>query len=64
MALNLMQAGTHLVVHSRSQGPIDELTSAGAHPADYPGEVAALADVVFTCLPDEAASETVYLGES
>ena len=64
MALNLLQAGTHLVVHSRSQGPINELMSAGAHPAGYPGEVAALADVVFTCLPDEAASETVYLGES
>ena len=64
MALNLLKAGTHLVVYSRSQGPIDELTAAGAHPAGYPGEVAALTDVVFTCLPDEAASESVYLGGS
>ncbi|MDA1036355.1 MAG: NAD(P)-dependent oxidoreductase [Chloroflexi bacterium] len=64
MALNLLKAGTHLVVHSRSQGPIDELTAAGAHPAGYPGEVAALSDIVFTCLPDEATCESVYLGES
>jgi 3-hydroxyisobutyrate dehydrogenase-like beta-hydroxyacid dehydrogenase len=64
MALNLLKAGTHLVIHSRSQGPISEVTSAGAHPAGYPGEVAALADIVFTCLPDEAACESVYLGQS
>jgi 2-hydroxy-3-oxopropionate reductase len=62
MARNLMQAGYHVVVHSRSAGPIEELTRAGAAPAGYPGEVAALADVVLTCLPDEAATESVYLG--
>lgn len=62
MALNLITAGYHVVVHSRSEGPVNDLVSAGAAPAGYPGEVAALADIVFTCLPDEAASETVYLG--
>ena len=62
MALNLLKAGYHLVVHSRSEGPVQELTRAGAAPAGYPGEVAALADVVFTCLPDEGATESVYLG--
>jgi len=64
MAANLLGAGYHLVVHSRSQGPVKELVREGATPAAYPGEVAALADVVFTCLPDEAASETVYMGRS
>jgi 3-hydroxyisobutyrate dehydrogenase-like beta-hydroxyacid dehydrogenase len=64
MALNLINAGYHLVVHSRSEVPVNELLSAGAAPAGYPGEVAALADVVFTCLPDEATSEHVYLGSS
>jgi 3-hydroxyisobutyrate dehydrogenase-like beta-hydroxyacid dehydrogenase len=64
MALNLLGAGYHLVVHSRSEGPVNELLRAGAAPAGYPGEVAALADVVFTCLPDEPASEAVYLGAS
>ncbi|MDA0797241.1 MAG: NAD(P)-dependent oxidoreductase [Chloroflexi bacterium] len=64
MALNLIKAGHQLVVHSRSEGPVNELLKAGAAPAGYPGEVAALADVVFTCLPDEAASRSVYLGPS
>jgi 3-hydroxyisobutyrate dehydrogenase-like beta-hydroxyacid dehydrogenase len=64
MALNLVSAGHHLIVHSRSQGPVDELLRTGAAPAGNPGEVAALADVVFTCLPDEATSESVYLGSS
>jgi 3-hydroxyisobutyrate dehydrogenase-like beta-hydroxyacid dehydrogenase len=62
MARNLVSAGYHLVVQSRSAGPVEELAKAGAAPAGYPGEVAALADVVFTCLPDEAATEEVYLG--
>lgn len=64
MALNLIKAGYHLVVYSRSSGPVEELLGAGASPAGYPGEVAALADVIFTCLPDEASSESVYLGPS
>lgn len=64
MALNLVKAGYHLVVHSRSQGPVEELMHEGAAPGGYPGEVAALADVVFTCLPDEETSEQVYLGPS
>jgi 3-hydroxyisobutyrate dehydrogenase-like beta-hydroxyacid dehydrogenase len=64
MALNLVKAGFHLVVHSRSQGAVDELMHAGAAPGGYPGEVAALADVVFTCLPDEETSEAAYLGPS
>ena len=64
MALNLLNAGIHLVVHSRSDGPVNELLKAGATPAGYPGEVAALADIVFTCLPDEAATKSVYLGSS
>jgi 3-hydroxyisobutyrate dehydrogenase-like beta-hydroxyacid dehydrogenase len=62
MAMNLMKHGFPLVVQSRSPGPVSELTAAGALPAGYPGEVAALADVVVTCLPDEAASDAVYLG--
>ena len=64
MALNLLRLGTHVVVHSRTKESMTEVTAAGAHPASYAGEVAALADIVFTCLPDEAACELVYLGES
>ena len=64
MATNLTNAGFHVVVHSRSQGPVAELVAIGATQADYPGEVAALADVVCTCLPDAEASETVYLASN
>jgi 3-hydroxyisobutyrate dehydrogenase-like beta-hydroxyacid dehydrogenase len=64
MARNLLASGYHLVIHSRSQGPVEELARAGAAPVGYPGEVAALADVVFTCLPDEDATESVYLGSA
>lgn len=64
MALNLIHTGHHLIVHSRSEGPVNELLRAGATPSSNAGEVAALADIVVTCLPDEAASESVYLGTS
>ena len=46
MALNLMKAGYKLVVTSRSQGPIDALSAAGAKAVKTPAEVAKEADVV------------------
>ncbi|MGE0041563.1 MAG: NAD(P)-dependent oxidoreductase [Vicinamibacterales bacterium] len=52
MALNLRKAGVPLVVHSRSQGPVDELVAAGARPAGSPAEVAAACRQVITMLPD------------
>ena len=64
MALNLVRSGLPVVVHSRSPGPVEELVAAGATAAAYPGEVASLADVVCTCLPDLAASETIYLADN
>ena len=51
MAKNLLKAGYPLVVHSRSQGPVQELVGAGAKAASSPRDVAAQADVIIAMLP-------------
>ncbi len=61
MALNLARAGFSVVVHDRRRGPMEEVTPTPASAAWSPAEVAAC-EVVCTSLPDEAASEGVYLG--
>jgi 2-hydroxy-3-oxopropionate reductase len=63
MALNLLEAGFGLVVHSRSPGPVDELVAAGAERGTHPEEVASRSDVVITMLPDTPDVELVLLGE-
>ena len=62
MALNLMKAGYKLVVTSRSQGPIDALTAAGARAVKTPADVAKEADVVITMVPDTPDVEKVIRG--
>src|SRR4026209_1921530 len=62
MAKNLLKAGHPLVVHSRSQGPVQELGGAGAKAASTPKEVAAQSDVVITMLPNSPDVELVALG--
>ena len=62
MALNLLKAGYQMVVHSRSQPPVDELVAAGADPAASPCDVAQRSDVVITMLPDSPDVEQVALG--
>ena len=63
MAKNLRKAGVPLVVHSRSQGPVDELVAAGAERATSPAQVAARSRRIFTMLPDSADVELVLEGE-
>ncbi len=63
MALNLLSAGFEVVVASRSRPPIDELVAAGVGEAASLSDIASRTEVVCTCLPDLAASETVYLGD-
>jgi len=63
MALNLMKAGYKLVVTSRSQGPIDALSAAGARAVKTPAEVAKEADVVITMVPDTPDVEKVLRGK-
>src|SRR5262249_38820863 len=62
MARNLLGAGSDLVVHSRSPGPVDELVNEGARRAESPAEVAASSDVVILMLPDTPDVETVLFG--
>ncbi len=59
MARNLLSRGVPLVVHSRSQGPVDDLVTAGAARAGSPGEVAARATCIITMLPDGPDVERV-----
>ena len=63
MAKNLLKAGYPLVVHSRSQGPVQELVGAGAKAASSPKDVAAQSDVVITMLPNSPDVELVALGK-
>src|SRR5258705_5132291 len=63
MARNLLKAGHSLIVHSRSQGPVDEIVKAGAKAASTPKEVAAQCDVLITMLPNSPDVEQVALGK-
>ena len=62
MARNLLKAGHALVVHSRSQGPVDEIVKLGAKAAGSPKDVAAQCDVLITMLPNSPDVEQVALG--
>jgi 2-hydroxy-3-oxopropionate reductase len=64
MAKNLLKAGYPLVVHSRSQGPVDELVTAGAKAGRSPADVAAQVDVLITMLPNSPDVELVATGGS
>jgi 2-hydroxy-3-oxopropionate reductase len=63
MAKNLLKAGYPLIVHSRSQGPVDEVVGAGAKRAASPREVAGQCEVLITMLPNSPDVELVALGK-
>jgi 2-hydroxy-3-oxopropionate reductase len=63
MARNLAKAGYALVVHNRSQAPVDELSKEGAKRATSPQDVATQSEVVITMLPDSPDVEAVVAGE-
>jgi 2-hydroxy-3-oxopropionate reductase len=62
MAKNLLKSGHALVVHSRSQGPVDELVGAGAKSAASPRDVASQVELLITMLPNSPDVELVALG--
>jgi 3-hydroxyisobutyrate dehydrogenase len=62
LAANLARKGFALTVHDANPEARDKFAALGAAWANSAGEVAAASDVVFTCLPSPAASQTV-LGE-
>jgi 2-hydroxy-3-oxopropionate reductase len=62
MARNLLAKGYPLIVHSRSQGPVDELAGAGAERASSPADVARRARRIITMVPDSPDVELVLDG--
>jgi 3-hydroxyisobutyrate dehydrogenase len=63
MAANLAKAGVPLVVHDASAAAAAAAAKQpGVTAVGSPGEVAARASVVFTCLPNDAIVKAVYLG--
>src|SRR5438552_3870779 len=63
MARNLMNAGYPLVVHTRSQGAVAEVSKEGAKAAGSPQEVAAQSEVVILLPSDSPDVELVMSGE-
>ncbi|OGL19760.1 MAG: 2-hydroxy-3-oxopropionate reductase [Candidatus Rokubacteria bacterium RIFCSPLOWO2_12_FULL_69_21] len=53
-----------MVVHSRSQGPVDELVKAGAKAATSPKAVAEQVEILITMLPNSPDVELVALGKN
>lgn len=64
MAKNLIEAGHELIVHNRSQGPVDELAGDGAVGAESPREVAQQSAIIITMLPDSPDVREVVAGEN
>jgi len=62
MAKNLLKAGFPLVVHSRSQAPVDDVVAAGAERAVSAADVAERATRIITMLPDSPDVEKVMEG--
>lgn len=59
LAANLVASGVDTVVRDLSIGNAGKLLDAGAAWAESPAEMAAMVDVVITCLPSPAASAAV-----
>jgi len=62
IATRLTNAGLPLVVYDRDPSKADELISQGAELATSVAELAAAANVIFSCVPDAAAVRSVYFG--
>jgi 2-hydroxy-3-oxopropionate reductase len=61
MARNLIKAGFPLTVHNRSRAKVDELVKDGAAAAASPKEIASVADIIITMLPNSPDVELVAL---
>jgi 2-hydroxy-3-oxopropionate reductase len=62
MAKNLLKAGYPVIVHSRSQGPVDDLVASGATRASSPADIARQATRIITMVPDSPDVEQVLEG--
>ncbi|MEN9505518.1 MAG: hypothetical protein RI958_1444 [Actinomycetota bacterium] len=63
LAASLVRAGHQVTVHDLDRSAAAGLEAAGAQWAVSPAAVAAVADVVFTCLPSPAAVAAVVSGD-
>ena len=63
MARNLHRAGARMILHNRSQGPVDELAAAGMSAVLSPAAVAEAADNIILMLSDTPAVEMVVGGD-
>jgi len=63
MARNLLKRGIRLIVHSRSQPPVDEIVAGGATSAPSPADIARQATRIITMLPDGPDVDRVLAGE-
>ena len=61
MARNLARAGAEMIVHNRSQAPVDELVNEGMTAGGSPDKVAAAAEIVICMLTDTPAVEKVIM---
>lgn len=64
MAARLIGAGLPLTVNNRSRAKAETLLAAGARWAQAPAEAADNADVVFTCVTNNEATEDVLFGRN
>jgi 3-hydroxyisobutyrate dehydrogenase-like beta-hydroxyacid dehydrogenase len=63
IAKRLRHAGYPLIVYNRDRSKADDLVSQGTELAASPMELAAGSDVIFSCLTDGAAIQSVYFGD-
>ena len=63
MALNILKAGHEVVVHNRTRDKEIPVIDAGALRAGTPGEAAAHAEIIITCVSDTPDVEAVVLGD-
>lgn len=63
MAINILKAGYSLWVHARRPEMMSPLSDAGATACASAAEVAANADIIFTCVSDTSDVEQLIMGE-
>jgi 3-hydroxyisobutyrate dehydrogenase-like beta-hydroxyacid dehydrogenase len=62
IAQRLVTAGFPMVVYDLDRTKAAQLAAHGAEVAEHPGKLTSEVDVVLSCLPDEPAVQTAYLG--
>jgi 3-hydroxyisobutyrate dehydrogenase len=64
MAFNLVKAGHQVTVYNRTVAKAEALVAAGAQRAESPREAAQGAEVIFSMVANDGASQAVWLGEN